>query len=746
MKPRVLVINPPFLTEPDFIDYPYLTGLAALSNAAALRERGFDVSVADSQALPGSGVRPQGGGVLVGCEARELLESVDGDFAAVVTAVPPFLKPHAPDRFSRGLFSSIRARFPKARLVAADCWIGGMHRIEYDPKAFLRAFPMVDAVIQREGEAALPDLLCAEFRRGETPRAAVVGGPAAGGDADRLPPPAWDLISVEGYEAFLERFFSGLGRQRLFPAGTRALPAMASRGCPFRCSFCTSNPDGWKPAFRPHSLAYLRRHFLSLRDSFGAKRLILLDDCANFDPARFKELLALLKSLRLACEFPNGLRADRLDLASLKLLKGLSSSVTVSAESGDPKALSSILRKGLDLPAVERVAAWCRGLKFPLGIHYMAAFPGETPESLNKTFEHALRMKEAYGATPLLQNCVPIPGSALAESCARSGSAAGFDPRRFYRRFQGRPVVDTRKLPADMAGRMIALFRRRLAACATEKLIVNLTYQCLNDCWFCAVGGRPKRHAPARAVLELLRRYRKAGAAAVDFDGGEPTLHPRLFQLIRVARGLGYGRVTLTTNGRRLADRGFASRLLLSGLTDLLVSLHGHTPELHEAHTRSPGSFAETVQGIRHAARLKPGRVTLAVNAMVTDLNSRRLPELLRFVRGLGAAKVNLQFITPFGRASSSPPRDEAALYRRAAAAARSSRGLKVELVNALPCLLAGLLPGWAPETGKHGRDMAFVDAPPMNLARYLDGRRRRKAACRSCEFAAACAGFQDFS
>jgi len=56
---------------------------------------------------------------------------------------------------------------------------------------------------------------------------------------------------------------------------------------------------------------------------------------------------------------------------------------------------------------------------------------------------------------------------------------------------------------------------------------------------------------------------------------------------------------------------------------------------------------------------------------------------------------------------------------------------------------MAGL-PGWAPDVGKHGRDMVFVNAPRRNLAAYLDRRRRKTAACAACEHAVACAGFYE--
>jgi MoaA/NifB/PqqE/SkfB family radical SAM enzyme len=716
---RVLVVNPPLQLGPDFIDYPYFVLLGALSNAAALRERGFSVSVEDAQAAAARG-RPED----------------------VVVTISPFLSPHVRTASAAALFAGLRQRFPKARLAAADCYFGGMHYLEYDGAAFLRRYPQLDAVVKYEGETALPALLAQPPERA----ARVVLGRAADIVLDDLPFPAWDLISVQRYYRFQQEFFPAHHRLAPYSLDLPTLPAVTSRGCAFSCAFCTSNPGESRPAFRPHSPEYLARCFTELKTRFGARRLALLDGCPNHDPARFAEILRILKALRLRCEFPNGLRADRLDLRTLKALKPLAESLAISAESGDPEYLARHVRKGQALSAVERAASWCRQLGLPLSIHYMVGCPGETPEAVNRSLAHAVRMHEEFGARPLVQNFVPLPGSPWHRLCARKGLLRGFDASRLYRHFQGPPAVQSPRLSRERLGRMTDLLRRRLAAGALEKVIINLTYECPNDCRFCAVGDRQRRHGDFGRYARLLRDYRRRGISAVDLDGGEPTLYPGFFALVGLARRLGYERVTVTSNGRGLADRAFAARLLLSGLTELLISLHGHRPGIHEYHTRRKGSFAETVAGIRHAVRLRPGRVALGVNTTLTRKNAPHIAAFFRFAHGLGVKKVNVQFVTPFGHAARSRPDDPRLLWRHLAPALRAWRKkLRIDLVNAVPCLAGKAFPALAPDLGKHGREMVFADAPPQNLAAYLDARRRQTGVCLACEHAVGCAGFYVF-
>ncbi len=726
--PRVLIVNPPLAVEEAFIDAPHFSVLGPLSCAAALRDQGFEVTAADAFSS--------------GLEAAALLRPPRRKFEAVVVGLPPFFKPHAKTAAASEFFGLLRKRFPKAKLIAADCYFGGMHYIEYEPPAFLKNYPEVDAVVKYEGEAALGRLL------GDWPsqRPLSVSGRAAEVRPDDFPPPAWDLIDVPAYYRAQKAFFARLRRPPPYRKDLPTLPAVASRGCAHRCSFCTANPGEKTPAWRPHGLDYLRRAFRTLKERHGAGRVAILDGCANQDPARFEEILALLESLGLEADFPNGLRADLLSRDCLRRLKGLAESLTVSAESGDPEFLRRKIGKGLVAEDVERTAAWCRELGLPLSVHYLVGLPGETPEGVNKTLAHALKMKEEFGAVPLLQNFTPIPGTALHRECVQKGLLGEFDAENLHRHFQGTPALDTPELPRAKLARMTRAFQRRISAAALEKVIINLTYACDNACTFCAVGGREKVHGEPGRYARLLRDYRQRGAYLLDLDGGEPTLYPHLFHVVRLADALGYKKIALTTNGRRLADRAFASRLLLSGITDLMVSLHGPDSAVHESHTRRPGSFAQTVAGVKHAARLKPRGVSLAVNAVVTRANAPRAADFFRFVRDLGVETLNLQFVTPFGRAKNASHGDAADLCRALGpAVAEWGKVLRIQFVNALPCRLEGLFPETEPELGKHSREMVFVDSPARNLAAYLDAQRRKNSECAPCEHAVACGGHYVF-
>src|SRR5262249_3502433 len=150
-----------------------------------------------------------------------------------------------------------------------------------------------------------------------------------------------------------------------------------------------------------------------------------------------------------------------------------------------------------------------------------------------------------------------------------------------------------------------------------------------NHCTFCAVGTRTQVHGHPPNQRAHLERYRRAGVRMVDFDGGEPTLNPELVPLIRHARALGYERVNVTTNGRLGASPDFARRLVGSGLTTLLFSVHGPDAQSHAQQVGVAEAFEQTVDGIRNcrAAAALPG-VELGMNITLTKSNYERLDEV----------------------------------------------------------------------------------------------------------------------
>jgi cyclic pyranopterin phosphate synthase len=151
-------------------------------------------------------------------------------------------------------------------------------------------------------------------------------------------------------------------------------------------------------------------------------------------------------------------------------------------------------------------------------------------------------------------------------------------------------------------------------------------------------------------VRWILEEHR--GAEEVCFTSGEPTTRSELPEFVAWARSLGYRRISVMTNGRRLSHFPYAVALAKAGMNRFYVSIHGHTKKLHEGLTRTPDSFEQTVEGLHSIARLKRHGIELHTSTVVTDRNLPHMLDVYRFLREHGVDQVVFNVMQANGRAN----------------------------------------------------------------------------------------------
>ncbi|AKT36179.1 radical SAM protein [Chondromyces crocatus] len=183
--------------------------------------------------------------------------------------------------------------------------------------------------------------------------------------------------------------------------------------------------------------------------------------------------------------------------------------------------------------------------------------------------------------------------------------------------------------------------------------VVDLGFACNNACVFCAQGALRARpaEAPRDEDEDMAHRFAALRAGStVALVGGEPTLDERLPDWIRAAEARGAAQIVVQTNGRRLAYRGYAAALrAASKRLRLEVSVHGSTAPMHDYHTATPGSFGQTVKGLKHA---QLEGIEFSATTVVTRSNFRHLVEITRLVGTLGARALQFSPAVPLGNAA----------------------------------------------------------------------------------------------
>ncbi len=158
------------------------------------------------------------------------------------------------------------------------------------------------------------------------------------------------------------------------------------------------------------------------------------------------------------------------------------------------------------------------------------------------------------------------------------------------------------------------------------------------------------RDIPFQTVETLLSDLQALGTRTFFFMGeGEPFLHPRIFDMIRLARKCGM-RAVITTNGT-LIDEQRAARIIDSGLDEMHVSLWTSSLEgyARQYPGTDPANFDRVLEGVRVLASLKGGdrsrRPYIILSNPLNRLNHRGVDDMVALAERTGFDAISF---TPF--------------------------------------------------------------------------------------------------
>jgi len=302
---------------------------------------------------------------------------------------------------------------PQAITVA-----GGMY-----PSLFAREIiassPEIDFIIQREGETRFLNLVnnpeSPESQDGLVYRSngKIIVNPALFvEDISKLPMPARHLVNIRKY--FKIGLFSNP-----FPQRETIEQVLTSRGCAFKCDFC-STPRFWG-AYRRRDAEDILHEITYLRDTYDVEEIQFRDDNLTIDKVNALKLFKSMK--RLGIVWCSGAMIQTLDE---EMIKGMAESgcykLTLSPESGSQRVLRELMHKPLQLSRVRPVFDLCHKYKISIHSDFIVGYPGQTLEEINRTFEFA---QEIGSDSVSFFIAGPNPGSQLYDRAMVRGWLAG---------------------------------------------------------------------------------------------------------------------------------------------------------------------------------------------------------------------------------------------------------------------------------------------------------------------------------
>jgi anaerobic magnesium-protoporphyrin IX monomethyl ester cyclase len=312
----------------------------------------------------------------------------------------------------RKLLQKIRQRFPETLLIA-----GGEH-VTAVPEFSLADSPL-DAIIVGEGENTACELLKAYQAKGRQGLVDVPGlwfkdgagrcqrtaSAARIKELEKIPRPAWDLLPLEEY---LSRGY-GFGVAR-----GRSVPVLASRGCPYQCTFC-SNPTMWTTRWKARDPNDLLDEIADLQKTYSA---------TNFD---FYDLTMIVKKewiidfchaienrhMQFTWQLPSGTRSEAVDKEVTHLLfRTGCRNISYSPESGSNETLKQI-KKRVSLHRLMKSMRQSVRNHLNVKCNFIFGFPHERWKNILESFGAILRSAIIGIHDISIWVFVPYPGSEL---------------------------------------------------------------------------------------------------------------------------------------------------------------------------------------------------------------------------------------------------------------------------------------------------------------------------------------------
>ena len=279
------------------------------------------------------------------------------------------------------------------------------------------------------------------------------------------------------------------------------------------------------------------------------------------------------------------------------------------------------------------------------------------------------------------------------------------------------------------------------------ELYLNLV--CNQRCLHC-FNGRSIRAAGkdlgfSRVCAEMLR-MRAKGFDWLSFLGGEPTVYPDILKAVSMGGKLGYRRIMTYSNGLKYADREFTERMRKAGLTDTCLSVHGHDKRLHEAVTRSPGSFEKVLRAIENLERCK---VKITLILVLNALNKDKLKEMLRFYASKKITQYMIFFLKYQGRLVEEKSAAKKLMFRVSGLGKTLAEipglaaveGIKIRNIEHVPrCVVPENCRALVAGNDYEDAEMLIQSGEALDVSSSHKGFLFRSA-CRECRYYRSCAG-----
>ncbi len=164
---------------------------------------------------------------------------------------------------------------------------------------------------------------------------------------------------------------------------------------------------------------------------------------------------------------------------------------------------------------------------------------------------------------------------------------------------------------------------------------VDLTNRCNMKCPICFANANASGfvfepdYDEIVKQMQALRDMRPIPPTAIQFSGGEPTIHPDFLKIVAKAKEMGFTHIQIATNGIRMAELDFAQKAHEAGLHTLYLQFDGVGEEAYRQTRNYPGIWQKKLDAIENCRKV--GMKTVLVPTIVKNINHDQVPKIFDF-------------------------------------------------------------------------------------------------------------------
>jgi anaerobic magnesium-protoporphyrin IX monomethyl ester cyclase len=260
-------------------------------------------------------------------------------------------------------------------------------------------------------------------------------------DLDDVPFPSFNNVDMNAYYDY--HIF---GMERPF------FTVLASRGCPNRCTYCSSH-NFWRNKYRLRSAQNIVDEIDILVTRYGIRYIAFNDDLFGYQMKWVYEFVEEMKKRKIRVKFycllnPSSLKGDRRHLLSLLKSIGLDI-IVIGLQSVDPDVLKNINRHHSHPEELAELIAMAKKMNITTAIHFIYGLPGDSLSMFKKNLDYSLTVRPHYALFYMLEK---FPGSEIFEKYGAQSVAGLSDDtiRKWVNFSQARFFKDPRVISQNL--------------------------------------------------------------------------------------------------------------------------------------------------------------------------------------------------------------------------------------------------------------------------------------------------------